>query len=77
MRHGDDKEIQRLLKEAFPPVDRELRRDLWPAMLGRLEALDLQCAGTTGRFWHCCVSGCFFARKGFCNSFTSCEAEEP
>jgi len=38
MRHGDDKEIQRLLKEAFPPVDRELRRHLWPAMLGRLEA---------------------------------------
>jgi hypothetical protein len=32
-----DKEIQRLLKEVIPPVDRELRRDLWPAMLRRLE----------------------------------------
>ena len=35
---GDDKEIQRLLKEAFPPVDRETQRDLWPNMLARLEA---------------------------------------
>jgi hypothetical protein len=33
-----EKEIQRLLKEVVPPVDRDLRRDLWPAMLRRLEA---------------------------------------
>jgi hypothetical protein len=32
-----DKEIQRLLKEVIPSVDRDLRRDLWPAMLRRLE----------------------------------------
>jgi hypothetical protein len=40
MTHEIDEEIQRLLKETFPPVDRELRRDLWPAMLSRLEAPD-------------------------------------
>ena len=33
-----DKEIERLLKEVFPPTDRELQRDLWPAMLRKLEA---------------------------------------
>ncbi len=33
MTHDDDKEIQGLLKEAFPAVDRELQHDLWPAML--------------------------------------------
>jgi hypothetical protein len=37
MTGNGDKEIQRLLKEVIPPVDRELRRDLWPAMLRRLE----------------------------------------
>ena len=38
MTHGDDKEIQEWLKRAFPAVDQELQRDLWPAILGRLEA---------------------------------------
>lgn len=33
-----DEEIERLLKEVFPPADRELQRDLWPAMLRRLQA---------------------------------------
>lgn len=33
-----DKEIERLLKEVFPPIDRELPRDLWPVMLRRLQA---------------------------------------
>lgn len=33
-----DEEIQRLLKEMIPRPDRELRKDLWPAMLRRLEA---------------------------------------
>lgn len=32
-----DKEIQRLLKEVIPSVDLDLRRDLWPAMLRRLD----------------------------------------
>lgn len=34
----DDKEIERLLKEVLPSTDRELQRDLWPAMLRKLEA---------------------------------------
>jgi hypothetical protein len=29
--------IQRALKDAFPAVNTELRRDLWPAMLRRLQ----------------------------------------
>jgi hypothetical protein len=33
-----DEEIQRVLKEVIPRVDRELRRDLWAAMMRRLQA---------------------------------------
>ena len=33
-----DEEIERLLKEVLPSADRELQRDLWPAMLRKLEA---------------------------------------
>lgn len=33
----DEEEIQAALRAAFPPVDTELRRDLWPAMLRRME----------------------------------------
>jgi len=36
-RYGDE-EIKRLLKEMIPRVDPELRRDLWPGMLRRLDA---------------------------------------
>ena len=38
MTQSDEKEIQRLLKEVFPVADPELHRDLWPAMMRRLEA---------------------------------------
>ena len=31
-------DIQKTLQEAFPAVDVELRRDLWPDMLRRLDA---------------------------------------
>lgn len=31
-------EIQKTLQKAFPAVDAELRRDLWPEMLRRLDA---------------------------------------
>ena len=34
----NEEEIKALLKEAFPPVDAGLRRDLWPAMLQRFNA---------------------------------------
>lgn len=37
MTHQDDQELQALLKREFPPFDSaELRRDLWPRMLSRL-----------------------------------------
>lgn len=36
MNKQDDENIRELLKEAMPPVDAELRRDLWPQMLRRL-----------------------------------------
>jgi hypothetical protein len=39
MTNYGDEEVQRLLKELIPRVDRELRHDLWPEMLRRLETL--------------------------------------
>jgi len=32
----EQEEIRQALKDAFPAVDTELRRDLWPAMLRRI-----------------------------------------
>lgn len=37
MTEQESKEIQRLLRQKFPPMDPELRRDLWPAMLRRVD----------------------------------------
>jgi hypothetical protein len=37
MNNKEDERIHALLKQAMPPVDRELDRDLWPHMLRRLE----------------------------------------
>lgn len=37
MQEHDDDRIHGALKRAFPPVDQDLRRDLWPAMVRRLE----------------------------------------
>ena len=38
MSHQDDKELRDLLKQAIPPAAHEdLRRDLWPQMLQRLD----------------------------------------
>ena len=34
----DDRKIREALKQSFPPVDTELRRDLWPAVLRKLDA---------------------------------------
>ncbi len=34
----DEDEIRAALRAAFPLVDTELRRDLWPAMLRRLDS---------------------------------------
>jgi hypothetical protein len=39
MTHPDEKELKALLKREFPPFETaELQRDLWPEMLGRLDA---------------------------------------
>lgn len=40
MKQGHEKEIQKLVRQAIPPVkDAELQRDLWPQMLKKLEEL--------------------------------------
>ena len=37
MSEANNEKIRELLRKAIPPVaDRELKRDLWPQMLGRL-----------------------------------------
>jgi hypothetical protein len=36
--HDDEREIREALKQTFPAMRTELRRDLWPAVLRRLEA---------------------------------------
>jgi hypothetical protein len=38
MSEQDHEDIRRLLQDAFPRVNTELRRDLWPAMSRTLEA---------------------------------------
>jgi len=37
MQEHDAEKIREALKLAFPPVDHELQRDLWPLMLRRME----------------------------------------
>jgi hypothetical protein len=36
--HHDDRQIREALRQSFPPVNTELRRDLWPAVLHKLDA---------------------------------------
>ncbi|MGA2761689.1 MAG: hypothetical protein ABSF08_15385 [Candidatus Cybelea sp.] len=38
MTEHDDREIRETLKQSFPPVNLELGRDLWPAVLRKLDA---------------------------------------
>jgi hypothetical protein len=38
MTEHDDPQIREALKQSFPPVNTELRRDLWPEVLGKLDA---------------------------------------
>ena len=43
MTDQNEKELRALLKREFPPLeDTELRRDLWPRMLRRLDAQPLR-----------------------------------
>lgn len=43
MRKQNDKyqDIRRLLQQALAPMDTELRRDLWPSMLGHMNVNEL------------------------------------
>lgn len=38
MNEHDERRIREALRRSFPPVDTELRRDLWPDVLRRLDA---------------------------------------
>ena len=38
MTEHDNRQIHQALKQSFPPVNTELRRDLWPAVLRKLDA---------------------------------------
>jgi hypothetical protein len=37
MTEHDDRKVRDALKQSFPPVNTELRRDLWPQVLGKLD----------------------------------------
>jgi hypothetical protein len=38
MTENDDRQIRDALKQSFPPVNTELRRNLWPDVLRKLDA---------------------------------------
>ena len=38
MTEHNDRQIREALQQSFPPVNTELHRDLWPAVLRRLDA---------------------------------------
>jgi hypothetical protein len=38
MTEQDHRQIREALQQSFPPVNTELRRDLWPAVLRKLDA---------------------------------------
>jgi hypothetical protein len=38
MTENDDRRIREALQQSFPPVNTELHRDLWPAVLRKLDA---------------------------------------
>ena len=38
MTENDDSQIREALKQSFPPVKTELRRDLWPDVLRKVDA---------------------------------------
>ena len=46
MTEHDDRQIREVLQQSLSPVNTELRRDLWPAVLRKLEA------GTTRVPWY-------------------------
>lgn len=38
MNEHDERQIREALRQSFPPVDTELRHDLWPDVLRKLDA---------------------------------------
>jgi hypothetical protein len=38
MTEHEDRQIREALQESFPPIPTELSRDLWPAVMGKLDA---------------------------------------
>jgi len=38
MTEYDDRQIREVLQQSFPSVSRELRRDLWPTVLRKIDA---------------------------------------
>lgn len=42
MKEQNEEQIRELLKKVMRPPETELNRDLWPQMLGRLDARPLQ-----------------------------------
>ena len=38
MTEHDDSQIRKALQQSFPPVNTEIHRDLWPAVLRKVEA---------------------------------------
>jgi hypothetical protein len=42
MKEPDHEEMSAILKDVYPRVDTELRRDLWPAMLRKMDATPIK-----------------------------------
>lgn len=42
MNEQNEEQVRELLKKALRPADPEMNRDLWPRMLGRLDARPVQ-----------------------------------
>jgi len=52
MQEHDDTKLREALRLAFPAVDQELRRDLWPLMLRRMEEAKAKAQPRPGVPWY-------------------------
>lgn len=48
MNEHDERQVREALRKSFPPVDAELRRDLWPDVLRKI---DTESAGVPWYDW--------------------------
>jgi hypothetical protein len=55
MKEPDHDEVTAIVKDVFPPVDTELRRDLWPAMLRKMDAVPVR---TPTPWYDWALAGC-------------------